>query len=185
MNTEIERTDGLPYGAALEEMPIEAHSQWSLVWYRFRRNRSALIGAIIVLILIITAIFAPWLAPHDPTRIFDNGLTLDGTPVGPSRDFPLGADALGHDQLSRIIYGARVSMTIAVVANGFAVLIGVIVGGVGAYFTGIIGTVMMRLTDIMMAFPILLLAIALVAVFSPSLWIVIGVIAFVYWTPVA
>lgn len=185
MNTEIERIDALPYGETYEEEPLQAQTQWVLVWMRYRRNRMALIGAAIVVLLIVVAIFAPWLAPHDPTKIFDNGLTLDGTPVGPSREFPLGTDALGHDQLSRVIYGARISMTIAIVANGFAMLIGVIVGGLGGYFTGVVGTVMMRLTDIMMAFPILLLAIALVAVFQPSLWIVIGVIAFVYWTPVA
>jgi peptide/nickel transport system permease protein len=166
-------------------VPIEVHSQWALVWKRFRRNKSALIGAAIVAILLVVAIFAPWLAPHNPTTIFDNGLSLEGTPVGPSRAFPLGADALGHDQLSRIIYGARVSMLIAVVANSLAMLIGVIVGGLGGYFSGAFGILMMRITDVMMAFPILLLAIALVAVFQPSLWIVIGVIAFVYWTPVA
>ncbi|HZS93992.1 MAG TPA: ABC transporter permease, partial [Chloroflexota bacterium] len=185
MNTEIERTDALPYGAELEEAPVEARTQWSLVWYRFRRNKSALVGAVVVAVLIFVAIFAPWLAPHDPTKIFDNGLTLEGTPVGPGKAFLLGTDALGHDQLSRIIYGARISMTIAVVANGFAMLIGVVIGGLGGYFSGVLGMVMMRITDIMMAFPILLLAIALVAVFQPSLWIVIGVIAFVYWTPVA
>jgi len=185
LNTEIERTDALPYGAELEEAPVEARTQWSLVWYRFRRNKSALVGAVVVAVLIFVAIFAPWLAPHDPTKIFDNGLTLEGTPVGPGKAFLLGTDALGHDQLSRIIYGARISMTIAVVANGFAMLIGVVIGGLGGYFSGVLGMVMMRITDIMMAFPILLLAIALVAVFQPSLWIVIGVIAFVYWTPVA
>lgn len=185
MNTEIERFDALPYGAALEESPVEVRTQWALVWTRFRRSRSALIGAAIVLILLIVAVFAPLLAPHDPTQIFNDGLTLDGLPIGPSRTYPLGTDALGHDQLSRIIYGARISMTIAIVANGLAMLIGLVVGGIGGYFTGWPGTLMMRVTDIMMAFPILLLAIALVAVFSPSVWIVIGVIAFVYWTPIA
>jgi peptide/nickel transport system permease protein len=185
LNSEIERIDALPYGESYEEQPLEVQTQWALVWLRFRRKRLALVGAAIVAVLIVVAVFAPWLSPHDPTRIFDNGLSLDGTPVGPSREFPLGTDALGHDQLSRIIYGARISMTIAIVANGLAMLIGVVIGGLGGYFSGLIGTVMMRLTDIMMAFPILLLAIALVAVFQPSIWIVIGVIAFVYWTPVA
>jgi peptide/nickel transport system permease protein len=185
VNTELERADALPYGATYEESPVEVRTQWALVWMRFRRSKSALIGAVIVLILLLVAIFAPFLAPHDPAHIFDNGLTLEGTPVGPSRDFPLGADALGHDQLSRIIYGARISMSIAVVANGLAMLIGVVIGGLGGYFSGWVGMLVMRVTDIMMAFPILLLAIALVAVFSPSIWIVIGVIAFVYWTPIA
>lgn len=164
---------------------IRSHSQWALVWYRFSRDKTALIGVAIVFILVVAAIFAPMLAPHDPTQIFDNGLTLDGTPAPPGPTFPLGADSLGRDQLSRILYGARVSLVIGIVANGLAIVIGVIVGALGGYFSGLLGTVMMRLTDVMMAFPVLLLAIALVAVLKPSLWIVIGVIAFVYWTPIA
>ena len=107
-----------------DDFIVAYHSQWSLVWRRFRRDRVALLGAVLVGLLIFIAIFAPLLAPHDPSQIFDSGLTLDGSPVGPSRQFPLGADALGHDQLSRILYGARVSLTIGIVANGLAMLIG-------------------------------------------------------------
>jgi peptide/nickel transport system permease protein len=160
-------------------------SHWAVAWYRLRRNKLALLGAIIVLVLILAAIFAPFLAPHDPNQPFDSGLTLDGSPAPPSGFFLLGADTLGRDQLSRILYGARVSLTIGIVANGLAMLIGVTVGLVGGYFGSWPGIVVMRLTDVMMAFPVLLLAIALVAVLKPSLWIVIGVIAFVYWTPIA
>jgi peptide/nickel transport system permease protein len=140
---------------------------------------------VVVGALLFIAIFAPWLAPHNPSTIFDSGLSIDGSPVGPSPSFPLGADAIGHDQLSRILYGARVSLTIGIVANGIAMVIGVVVGSLGGYFTGWISAVLMRLTDIMMSFPILLLAIALVAVLKPSIWIVILVIAFSYWAPVA
>ena len=172
-------------GEEPEETAVRSHSQWALVWYRFRHDKTALLGAAIVLLLIAIAIFAPLIAPHNPTQIFENGLTLDGTPAPPGPNFLLGADTLGRDQLSRILYGARVSLVIGIVANGLAVLIGVIVGALGGYFSGILGTSMMRLTDVMMAFPVLLLAIALVAVLKPSLWIVIGVIAFVYWTPIA
>lgn len=168
-----------------ETSTAAARSQWALVWLRFRRNRLALLGGAMVTLLILTAIFAPLLAPHDPAQIFDNGLTLDGAPAPPSAAFPLGADPLGHDQLSRILYGARVSLVIGIIANGLAVVIGVIVGALGGYFSGAVGTLVMRLTDVMMAFPILLLAIALVAVLKPSIWIIIAVIAFVYWTPIA
>jgi peptide/nickel transport system permease protein len=164
---------------------VAYHSQWSLVWRRFRRDRVALLGAIIVGLLIFIAVFAPLLAPHGPSQIFDSGLNLDGSPVGPSREFPLGADALGHDQLSRILYGARVSLTIGIVANGFAMLIGVIVGSLGGYFSGWLSVVLMRLTDVMMSFPILLLALALAAVLKPSVGLVIFVIAMSYWAPVA
>jgi peptide/nickel transport system permease protein len=168
-----------------DEAIIAYHSHWSLVWRRFSHDRMALVGALVVLLLIIAAVFAPLLAPHDPSQIFDSGLTLDGTPVGPNQEFPLGADALGHDQLSRILYGARVSLTIGIVANGIAMLIGVLLGSLGGYFTGAVSAIVMRFTDIMMSFPILLLAIALVAVLKPSIWIVIFVIAFSYWAPVA
>ncbi len=161
------------------------HSHWELAWRRLRRNRAALLGAAIVIVLVLAAIFAPLLAPHDPNQPFDSGLTLDGTPAPPSSTFLLGADTLGRDLLSRILYGARISLAIGIVANGLAMLIGVAVGLVGGYFAGWAGTIVMRITDVMMAFPVLLLAIALVAVLKPSLWIVIGVIAFVYWTPVA
>jgi peptide/nickel transport system permease protein len=171
--------------AVTEADPEEAPSQWALVWRRFRRNKRAMLGGFIVLALILAAILAPLLAPHDPGQIFDSGLTLDGTPTSPDAQFPLGADSLGRDQLSRILFGARISLTIGVVANGLAVLIGVTLGAVGAYFSGWVGALTMRLTDIMMAFPVLLLAIALVAVLKPSIWIVIAVIAIVYWTPVA
>jgi peptide/nickel transport system permease protein len=164
---------------------VAYHSQWALVWRRFRRDRVALLGAMIVTALILIAIFAPLLAPHDPSQIFDSGLTLDGSPVGPSHEFPLGADALGHDQLSRILFGARVSLTIGIVANGIAMLIGVLVGSFGGYFPGLTGTILMRLTDVMMSFPILLLALALAAVLKPSIGLVIFVIAFSYWAPVA
>jgi peptide/nickel transport system permease protein len=145
----------------------------------------AMIGAAIVLLLICVALFAPVLAPHDPAAVFDAGLTADGSPASPSAAFPLGADALGHDQLSRIIFGARISLTIGILANGLAMIVGVTVGSLGGYFSGWLGAIMMRVTDVMMAFPVLLLAIALVAVLKPSLWIVIFVIAVAYWTPIA
>lgn len=144
-----------------------------------------MLGAAIVVALVLAAIFAPFLAPHDPNQAFDNGLSLDGTPTAPNATFLMGADTLGRDVRSRILYGARISLSIGIVANGLAMLIGVLAGMVGGYFAGWIGTLVMRVTDIMMAFPVLLLAIALVAVLKPSIWIVICVIAFVYWTPIA
>lgn len=185
MSQKIESVSSAAWTSTEETVPVAFHSQWALVWYRFRRNKTALLGTGIVLLLLVAAIFAPLLAPHDPTQIFDSGLTLDGTPAPPSSTFLLGADTLGRDQLSRILYGARISLTIGIVANGLAMAIGVTVGLLGGYFSGWLGTVMMRVTDVMMAFPVLLLAIALVAVLKPSLWIVIAVIAFVYWTPIA
>jgi peptide/nickel transport system permease protein len=185
MNQGAERSTPTVRFPSEDEGTQHYRSHWALAWYRLRRNKAALLGALIVLLLVCAAIFAPLLAPHDPNQPFDSGMTLDGSPTSPNSTFIFGADTLGRDLFSRILYGARISLTIGIVANGIAMIIGVAVGLVGGYFSGWVGTLVMRLTDVMMAFPVLLLAIALVAVLKPSLWIVIGVIAFVYWTPIA
>ncbi len=162
---------------------IEHRSTWKEVWIRFRRDKFAVGGLVVVILLILMAIFAPWLAPHDPTVQYDEGLTMQGMPVGSSSQFWLGTDTLGRDLLSRLIYGARVSLVIGVLANGFALVLGVIFGLTAGYFRGWIETLLMRMTDVMMAFPIYLFAIALVSVLKPSLWILVLVIGIVYWTP--
>ena len=116
--------------------------------------------------------------------MFD-GLTLEGAPLPPNATFWLGTDMLGRDLLSRLLFGARTSLVIGLVANGVAVLIGMLVGVIAGYFRGWVGNALMRFTDLMMAFPALLLAIVLAALFQPSLWIVALVIALVNWVQVA
>jgi peptide/nickel transport system permease protein len=116
--------------------------------------------------------------------MFD-GLTLEGAPLPPSGTFWLGTDLLGRDLATRILYGARTSLIIGIVANGVALLIGALVGITAGYFRGWIGSVLMRFTDLMMAFPALLLAICLAAILQPSLWIVALVIALVNWVQTA
>ena len=103
----------------------------------------------------------------------------------PSGQFLLGTDTLGRDLFSRILFGARTSLIIGVVANGTAVTIGLFVGILAGYLQGFFGNVLMRFTDLMMAFPALLLAIVLAAILLPSLWIVALVIAMVNWVQVA
>tara|TARA_R110002049_G_scaffold203654_1_gene374225 strand:- start:23199 stop:24089 length:891 start_codon:yes stop_codon:yes gene_type:complete len=155
------------------------------IWARLRRRKLALIGLFLVAMTFFGAIFAPWLTPYDPnTQMFD-GLTMQGAPMPPSAQFPLGTDLLGRDLLTRILYGARTSLIIGLVANGVALVIGTLVGITAGYFRGFIGSVLMRLTDLMMAFPALLLAICLAAIFQPSLWIVAMVIATVNWVQTA
>ncbi len=158
---------------------------WRRAWDSLRRDKLALLGAVIVLLFVIVAVFAPALAPHDPAAQFQDGLSQLGAPLPPGGKFPLGTDDLGRDLLSRLIYGARVSLIIGLLANGLAVVIGVTVGAVSAYAGGIVGTVLMRLTDITMAFPVLLFAIALIAITGPSLTNVVAAIAILYWTTTA
>lgn len=131
------------------------------------------------------ALLAPWIAPYDPAEQFFDGLTFEGRPLGPSQRFLLGTDLLGRDLLSRLIFGARISLLIGVIANAVALLIGTMFGTAAGYFKGWVSTAFMRATDMMMAFPALILAIALAAILRPSLWIVALVIAMVNWVWIA
>lgn len=142
-------------------------------------------GLVIVVLTVAGAIFAPWLTPYAPNAQMFDGLTLEGAPMPPGGAFALGTDLLGRDLLTRILYGARTSLIIGIVANGVALLIGTLVGVTAGFFRGWTGTILMRFTDLMMAFPALLLAICLAAVLSPSLWIVALVIALVNWVQTA
>ena len=145
----------------------------------------ALIGLVIVVLVVAGAVLAPWLANFGPDEQMFDGLTLSGEPLPPNATFWLGTDLLGRDLFTRILYGARTSLIIGIVANGIALVIGTLVGVVAGYFRGWLGSVLMRFTDLMMAFPALLLAICLAAVFQPSLWIVALVIALVNWVQTA
>ncbi|MBZ9871539.1 ABC transporter permease [Mesorhizobium sp. BR1-1-9] len=155
------------------------------VWRRLVKRRLALLGLFIVSIVLAGAILAPWLTGYDPNEQMFDGLTLEGSPLPPDAKFWLGTDLLGRDLLTRILYGARTSLIIGIAANGVALLIGTLVGVTAGYFRGWIGSALMRFTDLMMAFPALLLAICLAAVFEPSLWIVALVIALVNWVQTA
>ena len=145
----------------------------------------ALIGLFFIVVTFAGAIFAPWLTAFDPNEQMFDGLTIEGAPMPPGGQFLLGTDLLGRDLLTRILYGARTSLIIGIAANGTALIIGTLVGIVAGFFRGWIGAILMRFTDLMMAFPALLLAICLAAVFQPSLWIVAMVIALVNWVQTA
>ncbi|MDB5552331.1 MAG: peptide transporter permease [Rhizobium sp.] len=149
------------------------------------RQPAALFGLAVVVIVVVLAIAAPLIAPFNPDEQMFDGLTLEGAPMPPGGQFMLGTDTLGRDLFSRLLYGARTSLIIGLVANGIAVAIGLTVGIVAGYMRGLAGNILMRFTDLMMAFPALLLAIVLAALLKPSLWIVAMVIALVNWVQVA
>jgi peptide/nickel transport system permease protein len=152
---------------------------------RLMRRKMALVGLAIIALVVAGAVFAPWIAPFDPNDQMFDGLTLEGAPMPPDGKFWMGTDLLGRDLFSRLLYGAQTSLIIGVVANGLALIIGTLVGITAGFFRGWIGGILMRFTDLMMAFPALLLAICLAAIFQPSLWIVALVIALVNWVQTA
>ena len=152
---------------------------------RLLQRKMALFGLALVVLIVGTAILAPLIAPFDPFEQHFDGLSLFGEPLPPDATYLLGTDLLGRDLLSRLLYGARTSLIIGVMANGIALIIGTVIGITAGYFQGWLGSVLMRFTDLMMAFPALLLAICLAAIFQPSIWIVAFVIALVNWVQTA
>ena len=168
-----------PAGAA---GPIEGRGPLRLAWARLRRDRVAIASAVTIAVLVAVAAGAPLIAHlvgHDPyTQYRETGLTPDGLPVGPSRHFLLGTDNLGRDLLVRIVYGARISLLVGVVSTMLAVAAGVVVGLTAGYFRGAVDTFLARFLDVVLSFPFLLFAIALVSIVGPSLTVSIFVIAF-------
>jgi peptide/nickel transport system permease protein len=169
-----------------DTLQVEAHHSLSYyVWRRLRKDRAAVVGALICLLLVMVALLAPWLAPHPPNLGYLEGLSDQGGPVAPNRTFLLGTDSLGRDLLSRLIWGAQVSLFVGVLGNGLSVIIAILMGATAAFLGGKMETIIMRFTDVMMAFPMLLLAIALSAVLRPGVDVLIIVIAAVYWVYLA
>ncbi|MDB5551825.1 MAG: binding--dependent transport system inner rane component family protein [Rhizobium sp.] len=149
---------------------IEPPSALSEFWFYFSRNTGAVIGLVVFAIVLVMAIAAPLIAPHlphdqDRTKLLLAPFWMEGG----TTDFLLGTDAVGRDILSRLIYGARFSLFIGLVVVTLSVLSGVIIGLVAGYFGGKTDTVIMRVMDIILAFPSLLLALVLVAVLGPGL----------------
>lgn len=150
---------------------------WADVWRQVRRNRAAVAGLIILGVLIFVAVTAPWLAPHDPFEMdLRDALKAPGSP-----GHVLGTDELGRDTLSRLMYGGRVSLTVGLIVVGIAGTIGVILGAISGYYGGVADMVIMRLVDLLMAFPFLVLAIAVVSVLGASLTNVMIVLGAVSW----
>lgn len=139
-------------------------------WYYFSENRGAVLGLIVFVILVIVALFAPLIAPHAPDMQYRDAVLLPPAWESGGRiSFPLGTDPVGRDLLSRLIYGARYSLFIGVVVTTVSLVGGVLVGVIAGYCRGWVDTVIMRVMDIILAFPSLLLALVLVAVLGPGL----------------
>ncbi|MBP0440600.1 ABC transporter permease subunit [Tianweitania sediminis] len=139
-------------------------------WFYFSENKGAVIGLFVFLLLVVVALLAPLIAPHDPTQQYrDSILVPPFWQEGGSASFLLGSDQVGRDILSRLIYGAQYSLFIGVIVTLLALVGGIVIGVIAGYARGWVDTVIMRVMDIILAFPSLLLALVLVAVLGPGL----------------
>ncbi|MDA9921610.1 ABC transporter permease [Gammaproteobacteria bacterium] len=153
---------------------------WSDAIYRLTRNKAAMFGALILFILILCAALAPWIAPYSYS--FQN-LELGASP--PSAAHILGTDVLGRDLLSRILYGARISLLVGFVATGVALVIGVSWGIIAGYAGGKVDSVMMRIVDVLYGLPFIIFIILLMVIFGRNLWLLFGAIGAVEWLTMA
>ena len=149
---------------------ITARSPMQLFWRRLRRDKIAIVALGFIVLLIAVAFLAPVIVSiagtPGPRVQSSDALDVFGTPTGPAGDHPFGVDRLGRDIFSRTVYGARVSLEVALISTGIAVLIGVAIGLVAGYYRGWVDTLLSRLTDVVLAFPILLLGLSLAAACS-------------------
>ena len=169
---------------------IEGRSQWQLTWRRLRNDKIAVASIIIIALIIAFALCAPLIASithHGVDQAFPNkGENAAGSPVAPgTHGFLLGTDQIGRDLLVRIAYGARISLFVGILTTAIATILGVTIGMVAGYFGGAVDAVLARIIDAALAFPFIVLALALAAVFNPSLAIVIGVITFFSWAGIS
>lgn len=159
--------------AIVPDQSIAVISERRRAWRAFSRNRSAMVGLILVIVIVLVAVFAPVIAPHNPlTQSVTNRLE------GPSRDYLLGRDAYGRDVLSRIIYGTRIALQVGIFSVLLGGLTGTAIGVVAGYFGGRVEAVLMRLVDILLAFPDLIMGLLVMAVLGPGLVKLILAIAF-------
>ena len=156
------------------------NSLWSDAFYRLRRNRAAIFGGIILLMLMILAVLAPLIAPYSYSY---QDLNLGASP--PSAEHWLGTDILGRDLLSRILYGARISLLVGFVATGVALIIGVSWGIVAGYLGGRVDSIMMRIVDVLYGLPFIIFIILLMVIFGRNLWLLFGAIGAVEWLTMA
>ena len=155
-------------------------SLWQDAVRRLIQNRAAMIGGITVLVLIILAIFAPWIAPYSYSY---QNLDLGASP--PSAEHLLGTDVLGRDLLSRLLYGARISLLVGFVATGVALVIGVSWGIIAGYFGGRVDSIMMRIVDVLYGLPFIIFIILLMVIFGRNIWLLFAAIGAVEWLTMA
>ncbi|MDF2905968.1 MAG: ABC-type dipeptide/oligopeptide/nickel transport system, permease component [Herbinix sp.] len=163
----------------MKQNKVESERYLQTVWRRFRRHKLALISLTILTIIVLAALLAPFIAPYDPDKIVG---TFSGKPN--SKNW-LGTDQIGRDVLSRLLYATRISLLVGVLATVISTIIGVVLGLVSGYFGGVIDMIIMRITDMVMSFPYILLVLVAAAIFKPGLWNIILILGFVDWPGIA
>ncbi|MGH9174539.1 MAG: ABC transporter permease [Vicinamibacterales bacterium] len=173
--------ESAPVAAPTPIFERKRRSEWSRAWRRFKRYRPGIAGGILILLLIFMSLAAPLLAPYHP----ENDVITSRLGESPSWSHPLGFDYIGRDVLSRVIYGTRVALLVGLLSSAIAVVIGVSVGAIAGYFGGWVDSLLSRVVDTLMAFPLLVLLVTLSAVFDPSLTTTIIVIGVTVWATYA
>jgi peptide/nickel transport system permease protein len=154
-------------------------SQWSIAARHFRRNHLAMGGLVVMLLLYVVTLLAPLIAPFDPAEQGDIILTRY---LSPSSQHLMGTDKFGRDIFSRVLYGARISLSIGFIAVGISITLGVLIGALAGYFGKMVDTVLMRFTDMMLSFPRLVLLIVVIAMFeNSSIWLVVVILGLTGW----
>lgn len=173
-------TEGVTLASEIERQDLRPRKSRNTVWGRFRRHKLAMFGLSILMIFCLAALFAPLIAPHDPDVIDIRNLKQP-----PSAEHLLGTDSAGRDVLSRLIYGARISMSVGVVAVSISSFIGITVGLISGYAGGRIDTLLMRFTELVMTFPTFFAVVIMVALVGPNVFNVMIVIGIFGWTGIA
>ena len=168
--------------AAIRPVKRVGVSQWRIAGRRFRKNRLAMVGLAIMALLYWATLLAPFLAPYEPN--VQGNIVLERY-LAPSADHPLGTDKFGRDILSRVLYGARISLTIGFLAVAISITLGSLVGAVAGYFRGLTDTLIARFIDMLLSIPRLILILVVVAIFQPEIWIVIVVLGLTGWETTA
>jgi peptide/nickel transport system permease protein len=160
----------------------EISSQWAMAWNEFKKNRLAVLGLYLMLALYLATLLGPYLTPYEPNVIEDIAATRH---LAPSPAHLLGTDKFGRDVLTRVLYGARISLSIGFIAVAISVTLGTAVGAISGYFGGTVDTVLMRFVDTLISFPRLVLLITVIALFQPSIFLVVVVLGLTLWPSTA
>jgi peptide/nickel transport system permease protein len=179
------------WGWAMYDLAVRANrpperkgvSQWAIAARHFRKNKIAIAGMVVMILLYVITLLTPLIAPFDPA---EQGDIVAMRYLAPSFDHLMGTDKFGRDVFSRVLYGARISLSIGFIAVGIGVVLGTILGALAGYFGKAVDTVIMRFTDMMLSIPRLVLLIVIIALFDrPDIWLVVVVLGLTGWMGVA